>query len=465
MKLFKPRSLRWRLTSLIIGAQIVLIVILNLAQLVVEATLWHKGDIYYGTDSYAAVNAVADSVARDSAGKLIIQTSPELHNYLDNDKKFWFVVRDSTGQQITYGSPPKNIDSAMSALDAIAYADLGQDIRKSEAPLGTVQWAQSQAGEIKVMTTTQIPVTFLEALQIVSVKNLVVVGFLSLVIIVVVLITTPWVVKRTLAGINRASEDAAAIDYNRRGMHLSKQDVPTEILPFIDTVNGAFGRLDEGYESHKRFLANAAHELRTPIAILNTRLSSLPSGALKTRLLADTTRLTVLSGQLLDLHRFENSSASFETINVVEVLEHLVGDIAPLAVSAGYEIALETEVAQAWVKADRLAVERALTNLIQNAISYGGQRGTISVRIGIEGHIDVLDEGDGIPEAERERIFEPFHRLKNDGRGAGLGLDLVQKIMAMHHGYAELLPAVWSRGAHFRLNFRDVKIVLKNSHS
>ncbi|MEQ9878536.1 HAMP domain-containing sensor histidine kinase [Pectobacterium aroidearum] len=461
MKLFQPRSLRWRLTSLVIGAQIVLIVILGLAQLVVEASLWHKGKIYYGTDAYAAVNAVADSVTRDSAGKLIIQASPELHHYLDGDTKFWFVVRDSSGQQITYGSPPKSIDSAVSALDAIAYADLGQDIGKSEAPLGTVQWAQSQAGEIKVMTTAQTPVTFLEALQIVSVKNLVAVGFLSLVIIVVVLITTPWVVKRTLAGISRASEDAAAIDYNRRGMHLSKQDVPTEILPFIDTVNGAFDRLDEGYESHKRFLANAAHELRTPIAILNTRLSGLPSGAIKTRLLADTTRLTVLSGQLLDLHRFENSSTSFETVNIVEVIERLVGDIAPLAVNAGYEIALENEVAQVWVKADIFAIERALTNLIQNAISYGGQRGTIAVKIGLEGNIDVLDEGDGIPEAERERIFEPFHRVKNDGRGAGLGLDLVQKIMAIHGGYAELLPAVRNRGAHFRLNFGDVKVVLK----
>ncbi len=97
----------------------------------------------------------------------------------------------------------------------------------------------------------------------------------------------------------------------------------------------------------------------------------------------------------------------------------------------------EPEDEEVVVNGDQMSLERALTNLVQNAIDHGGRRGTIAVRVAAAGQIEVSDEGDGIPAAEREHVFEPFYRLHPGGRGAGLGLDLVHKIMRLHGGRVE----------------------------
>lgn len=452
MNLLAPRSLRWRLTLRIIAAQIVVIATLAVIQLFAEAYLWSSGSFYDGNNGWTAVNIVAESITRTSDGVLTIDESPRLRERLQ-DPEFWYVVRDTSGQQIHHGSAPKDVASAEQALDAIAYADLGQTMDKSRTAIATVQWAPSRAGEIKVMTTARSPVTFTEALSLASAKNLVMVIFLSLLALAISPVITPWVVKQTLAGIDKVAADAKSINFKRRGIRLHAGHAPVEIQPFIDAVNEAFNRLDEGYSTRQRFLADAAHELRTPIAILQTRLSNLPSSPQKIRLQADLARLTNLASQLLDLQRYEQGSVVAERIDLVELAQRVVADIAPLAVAAGYDIAAEHEVSHYWVKAEATSIERALGNLIQNAITYGGQSGLITVLIGTNGNIDVIDEGPGIAETDCEKIFEPFYRLKNDGRGAGLGLELVQRIMVAHGGNAQLLPATKAVGAHFRLNF------------
>ena len=448
----KPRSLRWRLTLRIIAAQIGIITVLAAIQLIAEAYLWSNGNLYDGNNGWTAVNTVADSVTRSPDGVLTIDESAKLRERLQ-DPEFWYVVRDASGQQIMHGQVPGNVASAVEALDAIAYADLGQAIDKSQTPIATVQWATSRAGVIKVMTTARSPVTFTEALSLASAKSLVLVVFLSLITLVILPIITPWVVKRTLAGMDKVAADAKAINFKQRGIRLHAGSAPLEIQPFIDAVNAAFNRLDEGYKARQRFLADAAHELRTPIAILQTRLSNLPPSAHKGLLQADLARLTNLASQLLDLQRYEQGAVVLERIDLVELARTVVADIAPLAVAAGYDIALEHETAHCWVNVEAASIERALGNLIQNAITYAGQSGLITVLVGSNGNIDVIDEGPGIAEADCEKIFEPFYRLKNDGRGAGLGLELVQKIMMAHGGRAQLLPATTSAGAHFRLSF------------
>ncbi|MFX5582980.1 histidine kinase dimerization/phospho-acceptor domain-containing protein, partial [Acinetobacter baumannii] len=85
----------------------------------------------------------------------------------------------------------------------------------------------------------------------------------------------------------------------------SAQNVPAEVVPLVNAVNEALNRLDIGYGKHKRFLADAAHELRTPIAILQTRLEDLASGPVQARLLADVARLSLMAEQLLDLQRLD----------------------------------------------------------------------------------------------------------------------------------------------------------------
>ncbi|WP_038380316.1 sensor histidine kinase, partial [Bradyrhizobium elkanii] len=220
--------------------------------------------------------------------------------------------------------------------------------------------------------------------------------------------------------------------------------------PLVTAINDALKRLDDGYSRHQRFVADAAHELRTPIAILNTRLESLPPGPEKTRLLEDSARLATLAEQLLDIQRFDQCRNPFVRVDLVAVARNVAADLAPLAIAAGYELSLDTSVDRVETSGDRAALERALTNLVQNAIQHGGRRGTITIHVGSAATIDVSDEGDGIPQGERTRIFDPFYRLAPLDRGAGLGLNMVREIARLHGGHVSVLDGP-KGGACFRL--------------
>jgi len=265
------------------------------------------------------------------------------------------------------------------------------------------------------------------------------------------LFATPSVVRRALARLGEVAAEAEQIHIDRRGTRLSIERVPSEVIPLVKAVNDALGRLDEGYERQQRFLLDAAHELRTPIAILQTRLESLPDGAQKTRLLEDGARLASLAEQLLDLQRLNpQNGAAGTVIDLVDVARHVAADLAPLAIAAGYELSLDSETETFAVIGDQGALERAVANLVQNAIEHGGRRGAIRIDVGRGGTVDVSDEGKGIPAEHRERIFEPFHRLQPRTRGAGLGLNLVRSIIQRHGGDVAVLPGS-SGGACFRI--------------
>ena len=131
----------------------------------------------------------------------------------------------------------------------------------------------------------------------------------------------------------------------------------------------------------------------------------------------------------------------------------VIVDLAPMAFSAGYEMSFEPERETILATGDRTAIERAVTNLVQNAIEHGGRAGKITVGVTTPAVIEVRDEGDGVPLSERERVFEPFYRLRPQDHGAGLGLNLVQEIMQLHGGRIEILDGK-PGGACFRMIFR-----------
>lgn len=207
--------------------------------------------------------------------------------------------------------------------------------------------------------------------------------------------------------------------------------VPSEIAPLVVAINDALRRLDEGYERRELFLANAAHEIRTPIAILQTRIESFAAGPQTVRLLEDVKRLSTLADQLLDVERLTHAAAPRTQLDLVDVARRVTADLAPLAIAAGYDIGFEDTVDQFTMAGDEGAFERAIANLIQNAIQHGGRNGRITVRV-TASEISVLDNGPGVPAADRERVFEPFYRLNGNTRGAGLGLNLVREVARRH---------------------------------
>ncbi len=422
--------------------------------LVIVSALWSTG---YLVDDYEGGNldVLADALARDADQALLLRPTGELAKLRAEVPNLWFVIRDEQGQHLSEGRIPPEYVPAAALLDQLNDARLGAQNGPRSRPDAVVKWVRTEAGDVQILTGTEGRMSLRRFAMGVSG------GFLSVILPVLLLmaaataIVTPVVVRRALGGLRRTATRAAEITFDRRGVQLPVSDVPIEIGPLVDAVNDALRRLDMGFERHQHFLAQAAHELRTPIAILNARVATLPPGTDKIGLLEDAARLTTLAGQLLDLQRLDQKESRFAPVDLVAMAKQVVFDLAPLAVAAGYDMSFEPEPRLALVAGDHTSLERALTNLVQNAIDHGGRQGTISVRINAGGSIDVADEGTGIARHDRGRIFEPFNRLKPDGRGAGLGLNLVREIMRLHGGDVVVVDGP-SKGACLRMTFPAV---------
>ncbi|HEV2570283.1 MAG TPA: HAMP domain-containing sensor histidine kinase [Beijerinckiaceae bacterium] len=436
-----PRSLKWRLVvRLVVFQTIMLTAIVILA----VGAVWTTVRIIDGYED-GSLDVLRDALVRDAGGGLALRSTSDLELLRTEAKGLWFLIRDETGNRLAEGDVPSEFFPLAEELDHIAQARLTWKPGNSGRPDGLVKWTESAAGKVQIMTGTQGRMSLSRLIAGVSISSLYIgLPVLALMTLATVL-ATPFVVRKAMAGLNLVAAQAERVDIDQRGVQLSVDQIPSEIGPLVKAVNDALGRLDKGYERHQRFLADAAHELRTPIAILSTRIASLPSGPQKAQLLEDATRLSVLTGQLLDLQRLGQKADDFVQLDLTAMAQRVVVDLAPLAFAAGYEIDFRAHESVIHIWGDQTALERALTNLVQNAIQHGGRRGTITVRVGkaLSGasEVEVCDEGEGIPPGEAERIFEPFHRLRHDGKGAGLGLNLVREIVHLHGGHVSATNA------------------------
>lgn len=449
MSIKRPRSLKWSLVlriALLQCAMLTLVIVGIVGAMLATGLIPH--DYEDGT-----MDVLADAMARDAGGKLMLNETPDLAKLRSGVPDLWFIIRDNQGQRLQEGTVPAIFQPFVGLLDTISDARIDHAIGQAAPPEGKIRWTDTSAGNVQIFTGTKgglsLPRLLGQAPQFFLQGILPLAGLMAL----ATLFATPWVVRGALSGLGHAATEAERIDIDQRGVQLPLKDVPKEVTPLVKAVNAALARLDKGYERHKRFLTDAAHELRTPVAILNTRLASLPATPERARLLQDAARLSTLTDQLLDLQRLDRRAAPFDKVNLVVLARGIIVDLAPMAFSAGYEMSFEPERETIFATGDRTAIERAVTNLVQNAIEHGGRAGKITVSVTTPAVIEVRDEGGGVPQSERERVFEPFYRLRPQDHGAGLGLNLVQEIMQLHGGRIEILDGK-PRGACFRIIFR-----------
>ncbi|MBZ9796542.1 sensor histidine kinase [Mesorhizobium sp. ES1-4] len=449
MSIGRPRSLKWSLVlriALLQCAMLTLLIVGIFGALLATGLIPH--DYEDGT-----MDVLADAVARDAGGKLTLRATADMTMLRSDVPDLWFIIRDKQGQRLQEGTVPAVFQPFIGLLDNISDARIDHAIGQSAPPEGKIRWTDTAAGNVQIFTGTKGGLSLLRLLG--QAPQFFLQGILPLagLMALATLFATPWVVRGALSGLGHAAAEAERIDIDQRGVQLPLKDVPTEVTPLVKAVNAALARLDKGYERHKRFLTDAAHELRTPVAILNTRLASLPATPERARLLQDAARLSTLTDQLLDLQRLDRQTSPFEKVDLVAIARGVIVDLAPMAFAAGYEMSFEPVSDTVFATGDRTAIERAVTNIVQNAIEHGGRAGKITVSVTTPATIEVRDEGDGVPLNERERVFEPFYRLRPQDHGAGLGLNLVQEIMQLHGGRIEILDGKPS-GACFRMSFR-----------
>lgn len=240
-------------------------------------------------------------------------------------------------------------------------------------------------------------------------------------------------------------------------------DLPRELRPLIETLNSYLDRLGRLIDIRKRFLDNAAHQLRTPLTALKTQLALVQrnaepeqSEALLMAARQTTDDAVRLTEQLLAMTRVEHAREmhSPHTVDLVDLARRVTQEHLMRAHQLGDDLGLEVQVAQCEVQGVDLLLHEALSNLIDNAIHHGPVGTHITVRVG-EFWLEVEDDGPGIAPEHQAHVFERFFRAAPSGvNGSGLGLAIVKEIANQHGAVIEVTsPLEKGRGALIRMSW------------
>jgi two-component system sensor histidine kinase QseC len=282
-------------------------------------------------------------------------------------------------------------------------------------------------------------------------------GLPQLVGLPVLAVLVGWAVRRGLRPLERLRQALASRAPGSR-QPIEVEHAPQELLPVVDALNTQLERLEDALERERRFSADVAHELRTPLASTMIHLdsamtASLPPDALAAVSSAQSSlaRLARRIEQLLALARLEAGAAAGQRgeVDLVAVAMNVIDELAPLLGESGVDFAFAEHDATLKVQGYEAALGALLRNLIENAmhhVPFGGQVQLYMRRLDGQATIEVIDNGPGIPPERRASVFARFHREANSGDGYGLGLSIVQRAAQLHGATIQLLDAPSGRG-------------------
>jgi len=261
-------------------------------------------------------------------------------------------------------------------------------------------------------------------------------GIPSLLLLPLLVMALAWVVGRELRPLRRL---AGRLD-EQSSLHLDtlpRQGLPDEITPFVDAINRLMERVNRLASKQRRFIADAAHELRTPLAALSLQAQNLAKAdsaeQMQERLLPlqqGVERARKLTVQLLDLARLQERTSVPVTVDLPMLCRELITETLPLADAKRIDLGMGDVVGS--IESDPETLRLILGVGLENALRYTPKGGEVTLRLrqtATARHIEILDSGPGIPDGEIERAFEPFHRLTNhqEKHGSGLGLAIARE--------------------------------------
>lgn len=257
------------------------------------------------------------------------------------------------------------------------------------------------------------------------------------------------IVSGVASGLRPLEVMARALERRRRDelIPLPVKDIPAEAAPLIEAFNGLLARLAEALAAQQRFVADAAHQLRTPLAALKIQLEQVlrqPDEPRRQELLAQLAgsvdRTARLSDQLLLLARAEPGGGPVDrsVVDLRALAMEVGSQWIPRSLQMGRDLGFAAGDAPVPVMGDRVMLAELLSNLLDNALRYGGPNVTLRVlgpSAGRGAELVVEDDGRGIPATEHVKVFERFHRVPGTvGEGSGLGLSIVREIAHNHGG-------------------------------
>jgi two-component system sensor histidine kinase TctE len=283
----------------------------------------------------------------------------------------------------------------------------------------------------------------------------------NLVLIAAAAFAVGWAVERALKPLlalkeaveRRSPRDLSAID---------EESSPEEVRPLVHSLNRLFGLVNAQAESQRRFVADAAHQLRTPLAGLQAQVEAwaqaasagatleLPSEQVR-KLRGATRRTSQLANQLLALSRADARGMHSQPTRRVDLKQLCENQLeSHLDAATARRIDLGVEVAPVQVMGHEWLLRELLANLVDNAVKYVGEGGAVTIRCGRRGglaFLEVEDDGPGVAAAELPRILERFYRVQGtQGEGNGLGLAIAEEIARVHQSHLQLQPGADGRG-------------------
>lgn len=275
-----------------------------------------------------------------------------------------------------------------------------------------------------------------------------------------------WViVGRGLHVIKRTARSLSKRDHKRL-KPLTKQYVPQEILPLVEAINGLFNRLKHTFIREQRFASDVAHELRTPLAAAHTHAqvamqadSPAQSEQAIAKIIKSVDRAAHVVQQLLTLSRTvpQALQQEMQPVMLAQLAQEMIADLTPSAIERDIELALIAGDGLKAIQGNAIILSIMLRNMIDNAIRYSPDGSVVEV------HIDqfnkrqvlkVIDNGPGIPEEVRDKVFERFYRVDGtQASGSGLGLSIIDQIVDLHNASIKLETAPSGRGLAIIVSF------------
>lgn len=418
-----------RMIAIVLLVFAFLLLILKVQYEAERDTLRDRSLLAQAADVAAHVTVTADGVS--------LSLPPNLDNAYDRpDRQFIYLIVDGTGRVLASSHGQAAPLAELPAAGSDPYFSLPELAGRGTyygitVPLGTgepplfVQVAQGSLHE-DVLADSLVE-EFLEQSW----------HFLLLFGIGIISVTI-WTVRQSLAPVTALSHLARRIGPANLDRRLPEEGLPLEILPLVQSVNRSLDRIEEGYRRERDFTANAAHELRTPLAVIKAHLETMSGLEEVPQLLQELGGLERLVTQLLRLSQADNLVLQpGETADLRDVARAVAEQLAPLALAEGKNIALSGDGAlPVHGNADFLGL--ALRNLAENALAHTPRGEAVEIRVGPEAAITVIDRGPGLQPGEEARIFERFFRGRADAyAGAGLGLSIARRIAVIHGGSIE----------------------------
>ncbi len=274
---------------------------------------------------------------------------------------------------------------------------------------------------------------------------------LSLASVLLVTVAAYFTLRRLLKPLRETSIAAAGIDARNISRRLSTRNLPIELLPVVEAFNLTLDRLEKGYSVQRAFLASAAHELKTPLAVMRAQieLNGIPD---RDTLFRDLDFMAHQVNQLLQLaEASEAQNYTFEPVDAAAVAEDIADYLRALAERRAVYVDVRCASTSVIVQADRGALFMLLKNLVENAIQHSPAGGVVAVTVDAD-CLYVRDEGPGVPADELPKLFGRFWRgSTRHHEGAGLGLSICAEIAAAHDWHLTVSSGC---GAEFVLAFR-----------